>query len=474
MLRAALFLYRPAFARTIIYMLQSVEYKPSAYLKWFERTKDFRSVAYRKQLVPTRPARLLLLAFGIGSWAQVLISAAVLLRGFQDNSFSLLAYGLAILLAAPVVWSIVIILPLWLGEWLVIRPYNFVKIRFASDILAAHPGVKIAVAGSYGKTTMKEILITILSEGKKVAATPANRNVSISHAAFAAGLHGDEDILILEYGEGRPGDVTRFAKRTHPDIGVITGLAPAHLDKYKTLHAAGVDIFSLSSFVKKLYVSTDSSAVDSFLKKAYVPFGSEGIDTWKAAEVHMDIHGLSFRLGNKDGLKVKTTLLGRHLIGPLSLAIYLARQYGLSDKQIQTGIDKIEAFEHRMKPYQLSGAWIIDDTYNGNIEGMKAGLELLSDLEANRKIYVTPGLVDQGAESDDIHVELGKAIKRAAPDEVILMKHSVTDSILKGLEGYKGQITIEEDPLNFYVNLDKYVASGDLVLLQNDWPDQYN
>jgi hypothetical protein len=83
-------------------------------------------------------------------------------------------------------------------------------------------------------------------------------------------------------------------------------------------------------------------------------------------------------------------------------------------------------------------------------------------------------LVDQGADSDSIHVELGQAITKAAPDEVILMKHSVTDSIVEGMAKYKGQLTIEEDPLNFYTNLDKYVAAGDLVLLQNDWPDQYN
>jgi UDP-N-acetylmuramoyl-tripeptide--D-alanyl-D-alanine ligase len=474
MLKALIFLYRPVFARTIVYMLQSVEYRPGPYLKWLERVKDFRKVAYRKDLVPTRPARLLLLAFRFGFWAETIISLLLLWRGLDEKSVSLSLYAVALLLASPLIWSVLIILPLWLGGWLVVRPSNFVKIRFASDILAAHPGIKIAVAGSYGKTTMKEILLTILSEGKKVAATPANRNVSISHAHFAAGLHGDEDILILEYGEGQPGDITRFAKRTHPDIGVITGLAPAHLDKYKTLQAAGKDIFSLAGYVKKLYVNTDSPPVEPFLKKAYVEFSSGGIDSWKVDNIKMDIKGLSFRLGGKDGLDVKSSLLGRHLIAPLALAVYLARQYGLTDKQIQAGIAKIESFEHRMKPYELSGAWIIDDTYNGNIEGMKAGLALLSDLDAKRKVYVTPGLVDQGADSDSIHVELGQAITKAAPDEVILMKHSVTDSIVEGMAKYKGQLTIEEDPLNFYTNLDKYVAAGDLVLLQNDWPDQYN
>ena len=107
---------------------------------------------------------------------------------------------------------------------------------------------------------------------------------------------------------------------------------------------------------------------------------------------------------------------------------------------------------------------------------MLAGLKLLKELPAKRKIYVTPGLVDQGKDSPVIHRRLGEAIARAQPDLVVLMRHSVTDEIVDGIKAknYKGQLVIEEDPLNFYTHLDQFVAAGDLVLLQNDWPDQYN
>ena len=97
---------------------------------------------------------------------------------------------------------------------------------------------------------MKELLNTVLSEGLKVRATPANKNVSISHARFAAKLTGDEDVLIIEYGEGAPGDVARFARLTHPTHAVITGLAAAHLDRYKTVKAAGEDIFAVAGLPK--------------------------------------------------------------------------------------------------------------------------------------------------------------------------------------------------------------------------------
>jgi UDP-N-acetylmuramoyl-tripeptide--D-alanyl-D-alanine ligase len=458
-------------------MLQAVEYRPGAYLRWLWRTNDFARVIYRKDLVPTRPARMLLIAFKTGALAGAVVAIILLLQGVSNQNYSEIIYAAMFLIATPGLWAHLIILPLILGNILIIKPLNFVKIHSSKNIFANHPAIKIAIAGSYGKTTMKEILLTVLSEGKKVKATPANKNVSISHALFAKKLTGDEEILIIEYGEGAPGDIARFAKKTHPNVGIVTGLAPAHLDRYKTLQAAGKDIFSLADYLKgqDFYVNSESKAIQPFLNSHMRAFTANGIDNWQVKDIKISIEGLSFSLGDKElKLRIKSQLLGRHQIAPLVLAAYLGHVYGLTNKQIETGIGKIEPFEHRMKPYQLSGAWIIDDTYNGNIEGMKAGLALLSELDSNRKIYITPGLVDQGWESSEIHQELGKAIAEANPDMVVLMKHSATDDIVKGLDGFKGHLVIEEDPLDFYNNLGKFVAAGDLVLMQNDWPDNYN
>lgn len=477
MLKSIIYLYSPAYARTIIYMLQATEYNPAQFIRWYWRTTDFSWVAYRKSLVTTRATKLLLLAFQAGFLTEAAIAIALFVAAAQSSDTHQMIYAIILFIMAPVLWAHLIILPLYVGDWLIIKPLYAIKVRRSSRIFANHPGVKLAIAGSYGKTTMKEILLTVLAEGKKVAATPANRNVAISHALFAQKLEGNEDILIIEFGEGAPGDVARFAKITRPAAGVITGLAPAHLDRYKTLNNAGQDIFSLGNFVKpgELFVNGDTSAVKPFIQKSNVVFNSSGITGWKVSDVKVGKDSLSFSLNGKPGsLKIKSQLLGRHQVAPLVLAAFLAKKYGLSDAQIRQGIAKIQPFEHRMRPYQLSGAWIIDDTYNGNIEGMKAGLALLSELKAKRKIYITPGLVDQGEEERKVHQELGQAITAARPDKVVLMKHSVTEYILEGLADYKGQIVIEEDPLDFYTNLDKFVAAGDLVLMQNDWPDNYN
>jgi UDP-N-acetylmuramoyl-tripeptide--D-alanyl-D-alanine ligase len=123
----------------------------------------------------------------------------------------------------------------------------------------------------------------------------------------------------------------------------------------------------------------------------------------------------------------------------------------------------------------MGGAWVIDDTYNGNIEGVRAGLQLLKELPAKRKMYVTPGLVDQGAETERVHLELGRLIAEAAPDMVVLMKNSVADFIQIGLQegSFEGELRIEENPLKFYTNIAHITAAGDVVLMQNDWTDNY-
>jgi len=122
----------------------------------------------------------------------------------------------------------------------------------------------------------------------------------------------------------------------------------------------------------------------------------------------------------------------------------------------------------------MHGAWVVDDTYNGNSQGVAAGLEFLKNSGATRRIYVTPGLVEQGSKTLEVHETIGKQIAKSA-DIVVLMQNSVTEHILSGLHKarYNGEIVIVEQPLQFYTNLDQFVAAGDVVLMQNDWTDNY-
>ena len=289
-------------------------------------------------------------------------------------------------------------------------------------------------------------------------------------------------MLVIEYGEGGPGDIAKFAQRTYPDAAIITGIAPNHLDHYKTLAAVEADIFSIGNYVKPQDICANSEseiiAGSKFLgTKPYNLYDADGVEGVVVSDVHIGLQGMEFsvKINGQKKFALHTKLVGRHLLGPLSVAIRIAYDLGMTDRQIISGVAATKPFEHRMQPRPVGGAWIIDDSYNGSIEGFRAGLQLLEEITAKRKIYVTPGLVDQGEETQRVHTELGKLISQCAPDKVVLIRNSVSKIIVESLKNHNfaGQVEIQDDPLEYYSNIEQTIDSGDVLLMQNDWTDNY-
>lgn len=467
-----------SYPKTLVFMLQSTGYVPMEYFRWLGRTYDFQTVAKRRTLEYTRKARLLLIL----AWAIVIvIYALTLILAFAAIVYANITLALLAVLTfviSPFIVAYIIVVPLWLGGILIQTPREAKMIKDARDILSTHPGYKIAIAGSYGKTTAKEILRTVLSEGKRVAFTPGNMNTPIGISRFSKTLDGTEEILIFEFGEGKVGDVRELSELVGPDIGVITGINEAHLSSFKTLDRTVATIFELRDHLgdKPLYKNQESSLVASNCPTDdRLLFSRKGVDGWQISKPQVDINGTRFVIKKgTNALFIDSKLLGLHNLGIMSVVVDIAKAVGLSSSQIVSGFDKTEPFEHRMQPRNLHGAQIIDDTYNGNSEGVQAGLLLLKTLDAKRKIYVTPGLVEQGNKTKEIHESIGEQIGVVA-DVVVLMKNSVTEYIENGLErsGFKGKLLIIDDPLEFYSNLEHFVVKGDAVLMQNDWTDNY-
>ncbi len=464
--------YKPTYPTNLVYMMQGTEYVPSQFLKWFWRTKDFDKIMYRRSLHKTKIAKLLYCSI-------VFLIILQIALGIISATYGYPVIGLMVILSYPITVPHIMTIPLLLGRKFIIEPNITKSISQAEKKVEKHNALKIAVAGSYGKTTMKEILLAVFSDGKNTVATPGNMNVLQSHAKFINSLKGDEEVIIFEYGEGSPGDIKKFAKLTHPDIAILTGIAPAHLDQYKTIENVAKDLLSISEFVdhKKIYVNKEGSK-SNLITQTNITYDSGGISDWKISSVESSSSSLSFEMPiNGEQVSFSSGLIGEHQLGPLAVAIKLAYELGISVKQIQAGISSTKPFEHRMQPLQLpSGALVIDDTYNGNIEGVTVGLKLLKSLKANRKIYVTPGLVDQGEETQQVHKKMGILIKDANPEQVVLIKNSACEYIKNSLinSGYSGEIIVRDDPLEFYTHLDQIFASGDLVLMQNDWTDNYH
>lgn len=469
-------LYSPKLAHSLVYMLQATEYDVGEYLAWFWRAGDLRRVAKRKSLDLTPKARLLL-ALGYGLIA--LEGLAVIISAWYAAGHPASAViPFALLAAAPFITVYGLAAVLWAGELAIQRPRERKIIARASAALEGHAGLRIAIAGSYGKTTMKEILLAVLSGAMDVAATPGNMNTPLGISRFIGTLKGSEQVVIFELGEYYPGDIAELCALVKPRMGVITGINEAHLSKFKTLDRTAATIFELADYLggQPVYKNGENALV---LAKITAPdplaYASGGVAGWTVTNIQLEVDGTAFVVRKGDvEITAKSGLLGQHVIGPLVVAVDIAHNLGLSADQISAGIAATKPYEHRMQPRRLAGGWVIDDTYNGNSDGVSAGLAWLAAVDAKRRIYVTPGLVEQGSKTAEVHRAIGRQIAAVA-DVAVLMQNSATAYIQEGLKAanYAGELQIIPDPLRFYSNLDQFVAAGDVVLMQNDWTDNY-
>ena len=387
--------------------------------------------------------------------------------------------SLLILAFAPYILAYGIIIPLLIVKFFIQSPIEYFIIRNAQKKLKKHKAIKIGIAGSFGKTTMREILKSVLTEGKKVAAPPHSHNTLLGISNFIKNLKGDEEILIFEFGEYYRGDIKEMCELVNPDLGIITGINEAHLEKFKNLNTSVSTIFELSDwlFDKPVYINGENKLAKENALNRHVLYTKNGLVGWIVENSATDLTGTSFSLiHNGKKFEFKSKLLGLHQIGPLVVAIDVATRFKIPMDKIKEGVENTKPFDHRLEPkVYASGVTLIDDSYNGNPDGVRVIIEFLASIKGYRRFYVTPGLVEMGSRNEIVHREIGENLAKAEIEKVILIKNSVTPFIEKGLKesNYKGEIIWFNDSLSLLAALPYLTGSGDIVLLQNDWPDQY-
>jgi UDP-N-acetylmuramoyl-tripeptide--D-alanyl-D-alanine ligase len=477
--------YHPNYVRALIYMLQANEYYPFEYLAWYHRTSDFFNIEKRKHLVYTTKA-VLLMAF---AWVSFVWSFATSAFVAYETGLPGIIAAIVGFVVAPFIVPYTLFLLIVILNWLQ-KPIEAFIIADAKRKLKAHPAVKIGIAGSFGKTTMREILKTTLSHGKRVAAPGGSHNTPLAIARFIRTLSGNEEVLVFEFGEYYPGDIKKLCRFVEPDWGIVTGVNEAHLERFGTLEEARTTIYELVDYLKSksgtfskgslkretlVYVNSEG-AVKPKADEGLILYGQKGTETWKAVSSNTGIDGTSIdfeHLG--ENIRVHSQLLGLHNVGPLSAAADIAARLGLTSEEIQSGISATKPFDHRMEPRVDGGVTWIDDSYNGNPDGAAAAIEFLKTLQGHRRLYVTPGLVEMGSRKEEIHKEMGRKLADAGIEKVVLIRDSVTPYIEKGLKesGYKGEIIWYDYGPTAFNALPKMTVSGDVILIQNDWPDQY-
>lgn len=263
--------------------------------------------------------------------------------------------------------------------------------------------IKIGITGSYGKTSTKFILKTILSEKYNVLATPESYNTTMGNVkVIREMLKPEHEVFISEMGARYRYDINEICEFVKPQIGIITSIGPQHLESFKNIDNI-IDtkselLHALPSDGVVFLPNDDSHCLRLYNKekrKKYIYGLKDKHADVYAKDISISENGCSFTAVTKNGeIKCISKLLGEHnvqnILGAISIAIHL----GLTNEQIENGVKKIEPIPHRLQIISNSnGVTVIDDAFNSNPLGSKEALDILKKFEG-RKIIITPGMVE--------------------------------------------------------------------------------
>lgn len=338
----------------------------------------------------------------------------------------------------------------------------------------------IGITGSYGKTSTKNILASILEKCFKVCKTPLNYNTEMGLTKTILQKLDDEDFLIAEMGARHKGDIKKLCQIAKPDYCIITTVGAQHLQTFgniETVMQTKSEIIENSKRDAVVFVNCDSPYSNKIYQHCVkAKFATCRYSAYAyASDICYSQNGSTFILNlDNQQIKIKTQLLGRHNIDNIVTAAAFAYYLGVSKNDIANAIKSLKATPHRLELIKKSNVCILDDSYNSNPTGSMEALNVLSTFKG-KKIVVTPGFVELGQESGEANFKLGVAIADVA-DNVIVMNQTNKNFILSGLisHNFDTKKVFFANSLKEQKNiLSKLVCDGCVVLFENDLPDNY-
>jgi len=451
-------------------LLQLEEYDLARFIKAVVNTKGIPPRRdFRKPLKYTAKIKLIMALSSL----LILFVAFFISKIFTNNPYKIIALILAYALGLYISYIFLIIINVLL---LPIDVFTKELLIFlAKNKLKKLNKIKIiGIAGSYGKTGMKDLIATVLGEKYRVVKTQESINTPVGIArTILSQVNEQTEILIIEMGEYYPGDIKNICSIATPHIGVITGINEAHLERLKSIDNSVKTIFEIAQNMRPNGLLL-LNGKDKHIKNNYKKFISDQEVYFYQAkgriEFNEDAPGFIYQ-------KIFFPLLGQYNLDKIDGVIYLAKKLGLNHQEIEACLKKIKTPAHRLQPIlnREKNILVIDDSYNGNPDGVEEAIKTLSLFKKRRKIFVTPGLVEMGNKSREVHQRIGQRLNDVV-NLVILIKNSVTPNIEEGLinaQFDKKNIIWFDSMMEAQNNLGTILKSGDVVLFQNDWPDNY-
>lgn len=436
---------------------------------------------YKKPLVFTpRACRI----FAVACVLALILPVVLFFVGFNGIRTGLggFCYGLTACCAVSYVFIIV-------ANWILIPVQRSIDRKYrreAEAILSSMPDLKIiGITGSYGKTSTKHFLYAILSEQFQTTMTPGNFNTTLGVIrTVREHLKPYTEVFIVEMGAKQKDDIKDICDLVHPQMGIITAVGPQHLESFKTLENVRDTKFELADSLLSsgLIVLNNDFPMIATREVGNCRSVRYALDNHDPADYHVtDIaytpRGTSFALsrGGEKVIELHTRLLGSANISDLAAAIIIALEMGMTDSQIRYAVERIEPVEHRLSiKHTPGGVTILDDAYNSNPVGSAMALEVLSHMKQGRRIVITPGMIELGADQERLNREFGSKIAGAVDIAVVVGQYN-REAILAGISEGEGdpQIIIVDTFAEGQHYLNSIMRPGDTILYENDLPDTF-
>ncbi|WMN61237.1 UDP-N-acetylmuramoyl-tripeptide--D-alanyl-D-alanine ligase [Pseudoalteromonas xiamenensis] len=281
----------------------------------------------------------------------------------------------------------------------------------------------IAITGSVGKTTVKEMCAAILRQKGKVLATAGNFNNEIGVPLTLLRLSEEDEFAVIELGANHIGEIAYTVSLTQPDVATVCNVAPAHIEGFGSIDGVGQakgEIFTgLKATGTALFNEECPYIVDWYhhlSSQSVVKFHSETPSDFYPTEISLDaLARASFTLNTPDGtIRIQLPLSGRHNVINAVIAAALTSRVGASLDDIMNGLMQMAEVKGRVNVKQVNAhLTVIDDSYNANVKSVKAAIDLLADLPTHQ-VLVLGDMGELGPDAAQYHSEIGEYAKQKA------------------------------------------------------------
>lgn len=348
--------------------------------------------------------------------------------------------------------------------------------RIASRYRAEFDIPVIAVCGSNGKTTTKEIIASVLAVKFKVLKSQASFNNDIGVPFTLLNLDSAHEVSVVEAGTNHPGELKPLLEVIKPKYGALTSIGREHLGFFKTMDGVVEEEGQLAASLPadgKLFIHVNNEWAEKVLPRSRAPvitIGSGGTHNWRANVLRSSLNSVRFIvesfLSDYNG-EYEIPLSGKHQAMNALIAIAVGAEFGLSKTQIQQGLSAVSQPRMRMQIENWNGVWILNDAYNANPDSMTAALAWLSELECEgKKIAVLGDMAELGEHAESAHAEIGKIAAGLKIDRIIAVG-AFASFILRGAETVRsGKVEIFEKTEDAANRVKQICGRGDIILVK--------